>query len=170
MTQKTYPPSIFNAYNICKRQAWLMVRQLNADQSNEFLEIGRLIDNESFKRQKKRIYIADLEALIDMIIKKDETTYIAEIKKSSKTLESGINQLKYYLYLIKVRKGINAKGIIKIPKERISREVILTEHDIEAIEKTLREMNRVLGSDKPPEIKNMMRICKVCAHFEFCWS
>ncbi len=170
MLQKTYSPSIFNAYKICKRQAWLMVRQLNADQNNEFLEIGRLIDNKSFKRQKKKIYLADLEALIDMIIKKDETIYIAEIKKSSKTLESGIKQLKYYLYLIKVKKGINAKGIIKIPKEKISREISLTKQDVEEIEKTLKEMKMVLNSNTPPKLKKMEKICKVCAHFEFCWG
>uniref|UniRef100_UPI0025BFFCF8 Dna2/Cas4 domain-containing protein n=1 Tax=Desulfurella sp. TaxID=1962857 RepID=UPI0025BFFCF8 len=58
------------------------------------------------KKEKKKIYIADLEAMIDMIVKKDKIYYIAEIKKSSRTLASGILQLKYYMYLLKNKKGI----------------------------------------------------------------
>ncbi|WP_367172107.1 Dna2/Cas4 domain-containing protein [Desulfurella sp.] len=50
---KLYSPSLFNAFNICQRQAWLMSRHLDADQSNEFLEIGRLIDKTSFKKREK---------------------------------------------------------------------------------------------------------------------
>jgi len=49
--------SIIQAYNICKRQAWLMSRQITGDQYNEFLAIGRLISEESFKRDKKELRI-----------------------------------------------------------------------------------------------------------------
>lgn len=52
-----FAPSIFNAYNICKRQAWLMMRNLTADQDNAFLEIGRLIDETAFKREKKEFIL-----------------------------------------------------------------------------------------------------------------
>lgn len=165
-----FPPSIFNAYNICKRQAWLMARHLNADQYNDFLAIGRLIDETTYKREKKKIYLADLEAMLDMVSKKDGVYYIAEIKKSSKTLESGILQLKYYLYLLKLKKGIVAKGLIKIPKERISREVILTEEDEEKIYNVLLEMNKVLNFERPPKFDKILKICFKCAHLEFCWS
>ena len=168
--KKSVPPSIFNAYNICPRQAWLMSKNLTADQQSSYLEIGRLINDTTFAREKKTIFLTDIHASIDFLMKKDGEYFIGEIKKSSKTLESGTNQLKYYLYLIKVKKGMNAKGIIKIPKEKISREVVLTEQDIEKIEKTLDEMRVILSANKPPKVKSIMRVCKVCAHFEFCWS
>ncbi|MCB4205475.1 CRISPR-associated protein Cas4 [Deferribacterales bacterium Es71-Z0220] len=167
---KTFAPSIFNAYTICKRQAWLMMRNLTADQDNAFLEIGRLIDETSFERQKKKIFLADLEAMLDMVSKKDGIYYIAEIKKSSKTMNSGIFQLKYYLYLLKTNKGLKARGIIKIPKEKISKEIILTEEDEEKITTILSEMNETLFGDKPPQILLNSKICKVCAHFEFCYG
>ncbi len=77
---KYFPPSLFNAFNICQRQAWLMSRQLTADQHNEFLQIGKLIEETFYKREKKTIYLADIEAMIDMVIKKDGFYYIAEIK------------------------------------------------------------------------------------------
>ncbi|WP_022670963.1 CRISPR-associated protein Cas4 [Hippea alviniae] len=167
---RTFAPSIFNAYNICKRQAWLMIRNLTADQDNAFLEIGRLIDETAFKREKRKIYLADLEAMLDMVTKKDGIYYIAEIKKSSKTMETGIFQLKYYLYLLKKKKGIKAKGLIKIPKEKISKTVELTQEDEKKIEKILKEMSVVLYSDAPPKVLRNSKKCKVCAHYEFCFG
>ena len=166
---KPIPPSIFNAFNICPRQAWLMSRNLTADQQSSYLEIGRLINDTTFTREKKKIFLSDIHAAIDLVTKKDGEYYIGEIKKSSRTLNTGVLQLKYYLYLLK-KEGLNFKGIIKIPKEKISREIVLTEQDIEEIEKTLDEMKVILSAKKPPKVKSMMRICKVCAHFEFCWS
>jgi len=167
---KTFPPSIFNAFNICHRQAWLMMRNLTADQDNAFLEIGRLIDETTFKRNKKRIYLADLQAILDMVTRKDNVYYIAEIKKSSKTMESGIFQLKYYLYLLKKKKGIVAKGIIKIPKEKISKKIELEKEDEAKIEDILKKMKELLNSDYPPTTLKSIRKCKMCAHYEFCWS
>ena len=167
---KYYPPSIFNAFNICKRQAWLMSRQLTADQHNEFIEIGRLIDEETYKRERKKIYLADLEAMMDMVVKKDGVYYVAEIKKSTRTLKSGIFQLKYYLFLLKRRKGLDVKGIIKIPKEKISEKIILSKQDEEKIVQISRDMEEVLKQPKPPTQEKMLKICPKCGHFEFCWG
>jgi CRISPR-associated exonuclease Cas4 len=64
---KQIPPSIYNAYFICPRQSWLMFRQLNADQRNSSLQIGKLIDETSFEREKKKIYISDISAMVDMV-------------------------------------------------------------------------------------------------------
>ena len=161
-------PSIFNAFNICPRQAWLMSRQMTADQENSFIDIGRLIDETSFEREKKKIYLADIGAMIDMVTKKDGTYFIAEIKKSSKTLPTGIFQLKYYLFLLK-NKSIIVKGIIKIPKEKKSIEVELTEEDSETIECRLKELGNILNKKTSPQAKRL-GVCPKCGHFEFCWS
>lgn len=48
--------------------------------------------------------------MLDMLIRKDGVYYVAEIKKSSRTLETGIFQLKYYLYLLKRKKGLKQKA------------------------------------------------------------
>lgn len=164
----TIPPSIFNAYNLCPRQAWLMSRNLTADQQNTYLDIGRLISRESFKREKKEIYLADISAKIDMISKYNNQIFVAEIKKSSATMESGILQLKYYLYLLH-KKNIKVDGLIKIPKEKISRKVSLTKPDITFIEKQKIKIKKMLNRDKPPEQKKI-KICRTCAHNEFCWA
>ncbi len=162
------PPSIFNAYNICPRQAWFMYRNISPDQQNEYLEIGRLIDETSYSRNKKQIYIADINAELDMIERKDGNIVIVEIKKSSKMLNYAILQLKYYLYLLH-KKGIFVKGQISVPKEKTKEFVELTNTDIEKIQKILEEMRNILLTEKPPKsIKK--RYCSKCAFFELCWS
>lgn len=161
-------PSVFNAFNICHRQAWLMSRQLIADQENTYLDIGRLISETTFKREKKEVYLADINAVIDMITKKNGQYFVAEIKKSSSTLETGIFQLKYYLYLLKA-KQINIKGIIKIPSEKKSQIVELQEDDITAIESILAEADKIISYESAPKPERV-KWCSKCAHSEFCWA
>ena len=165
---KYYPPSIFNAYNICPRQAWLMSRQLTADQENSFLDIGRLIDDTTYGREKKKIYIPELGAMIDMVTKKNGKFFVAEIKKSSRTLETGILQLKYYLYLL-LKKSVKVSGLIKIPKEKKSIEVKLSDEDIKVIEVKLIDLKKLLELEKVPVVERL-RVCPKCAHQDFCWS
>lgn len=161
-------PSIFNAYNICVRQAWLMSRQLSADQENSYIDIGKLIDETSFVKEKKKIYLADISAMIDMVTKKDGQYFIAEIKKSSATLKTGIFQLQYYLYLLK-KKSIIVKGIIKIPNEKKSIEIELTDESIQSIETKLKQLEIILKQESPPKAK-WLKVCPKCGHFEFCWA
>jgi len=145
-----------------------MTRQMTADQDNSYIDIGRLIDDTSFEKEKKKIYLADIGAMIDMVTKKDGTYFIAEIKKSSRTLKSGIFQLKYYLFLLK-KKSITVKGVIKIPKEKKSIEVELTHEDSETIECKLKELKNVIKKETPPQAK-WLGVCPKCGHLEFCWS
>lgn len=160
--------SLIQAFNICPRQAWLLSRQLTADQQNTYLDIGRLISEESFSREKKEIYIPDLAAKIDYVKRRDGEFFVAEVKKSSATMQSGIVQLKYYLYLLD-KKGIKAKGLIKIPKEKKSMEIELTEKDKEHIENKIDKLTVLLSQNEPPKpIK--IKYCRHCAHFEFCFS
>ncbi|BBB31816.1 CRISPR-associated protein Cas4 [Thermotomaculum hydrothermale] len=145
-----------------------MSRQLTADQSNEFLEIGRLIDESTFSKEKKKIFIPDLNAMIDLILKEDGILFVAEIKKSVKTLNSGILQLKYYLYLLE-KKKVKANGVIKIPREKKSVIVELNNDDRKFIEEQLVKLNEIIKSEKPPKAKKI-KFCSKCAHFDFCWS
>ncbi|MGB9682795.1 MAG: Dna2/Cas4 domain-containing protein, partial [bacterium] len=57
--------TIIQSYSICLRQTWLMSRQIIPDQDHPFIEIGRLIDNESYDRDRKKIELEDM--VIDLI-------------------------------------------------------------------------------------------------------
>jgi len=162
-----FSPSVYNAFLICKRQAWLMLRQMIADQSNIYLDIGRFISQETFLKEKKEIYIPDLSAKIDMITKKNGQYFVAEVKKSSASMKSGIEQLKYYLYLLKI-KEVEVKGLIKIPTERKSLEVILSSADIYFIEDNLKNLENLLHEELPPQAIKI-KYCQKCAHYEFCF-
>lgn len=143
-----------------------MSRQLTADQENSYIDIGRLIDETSFEKEKKKIYLADIGAMIDMVTKKDGQYFIAEIKKSSNTLKSGIFQLQYYLFLLK-KKSIIVKGIIKIPTEKKSVEVELDDETCRLIESKLEELEIILNNQTAPKAV-WLKICPKCGHFEFC--
>jgi len=160
--------SLLQAYEICPRQAWLMSRQITADQQNTYLDIGRFISEDSFAREKKEIYIPDLAAKIDYVKNKDGQFFVAEVKKSSATMQSGIEQLKYYLFLLN-KKGIQAKGLIKIPKEKKSMEIELTEEDKKRIKAKISDLQNLLEQEEPPPAKKIKK-CKSCAHYEFCFS
>ncbi|TYB30545.1 MAG: CRISPR-associated protein Cas4 [Candidatus Mcinerneyibacterium aminivorans] len=162
------PPSVYNAYFICKRQAWLMDRNLSGWQDNYFLQIGKLISEESYKREKKEIYIAEYRAKLDMIKKGRRYILACEVKKSSKVLNNAKRQLKYYLYILN-KKGIKVKGELKIPKEKKNIEINFNGKEKKKIKKNIKEIRLFLLNEKPPEPKKK-KICSKCAHFEFCFA
>lgn len=161
-------PSLYNAYHICPREAWLMYHQITGDQMNEFMYIGRLLSEDTFQRQKHEVMLADLPAKVDMIETRNGELMIAEIKKSSKRIENGKLQLKYYLYLL-YQKGYKIKGEIKIPKEKKREVVELSDEDIEFIEKSLVEIEELVRMEIPP-LPKKIKDCTKCAHYEFCFS
>ena len=46
--------SLVQAYTVCPRQAWLASRKICPDEDNVYLALGRLIDQQSYEREKKR--------------------------------------------------------------------------------------------------------------------
>lgn len=59
-----------------------MSRQIVPDQDHPFIEIGRLIDTESYDRDRKKIELEDI--IIDLIKSEKGNILVGEIKKSSK--------------------------------------------------------------------------------------
>ncbi|MCS7180391.1 MAG: CRISPR-associated protein Cas4 [bacterium] len=143
-----------------------MAHEITPFQDDPFLEIGRILHSESYKREKKEIEIEGMK--FDIIRSKDENVVVAEIKKSSKFLESATMQLCFYLYNLK-RIGIDAKGEILIPKEKKRFEIILDDEKIDKIKKAMSEIKEIIKKEKPPEIKKI-KFCKNCAYKEFCFS
>jgi len=166
MSERSITGNLVNAYFVCKRKVWLFAHEISPSLENPYLEIGRLIGEESYKRAKKEILAGNLK--IDMIEKENGKTVIAEIKKSSKGKSAAKMQLLFYLYKLK-QQGIEAKGELLIPKERKRIEVELTEEKEKELEKTFDKIKEILrmGSPPPPE---RISFCKNCAYNEFCWT
>jgi len=158
--------SLINAYYICFRKCWLLAHEFLPDSENEFLEIGRLITQTTFLRDKKEIEMAGIK--IDLLKKREGDFLVGEIKKSSKGIEAGIVQLAYYLYCLKI-KGINLKGEILIPKERKRICVELDEKLEKEVKETISKVKEIIEKNMPPPpIK--ISFCRKCAYNEFCWA
>ena len=83
-------------YKICKRELWFYMNQINMNYDNNDIEIGRLIHENSYKREKKEIRVDNL--VFDFIQTKDKLT-VFEVKKSSKiTIGHYINYTTIYTH------------------------------------------------------------------------
>jgi CRISPR-associated exonuclease Cas4 len=99
--------NLVQSYVICPRQAWLFSRNLIPDQEHPFIELGRLIDSESYKRDRKKIHLENL--VLDIIKTDGPDIIVGEVKKSSKAAERGRVQLLFYLSISIKRKGYRGK-------------------------------------------------------------
>ena len=84
-------------YFVCSRKLWYFCHQINMEDENENVQLGKLLDENSYKRDDKHIEIDGI-INIDFIHEKNE---LHEIKKSKSIEEAGIWQVKYYLYYLK---------------------------------------------------------------------
>lgn len=143
-----------------------MSRQIIPDQDHPFLEIGRLIDNDSYERDRKKIELEDI--VIDLIKIKEDNVVIGEVKKSSSAEESARIQLAYYLYRLK-EVGVIANGVLLFPKEKKRISVELTSDLETELLKIINEIEITIKSDLPPPSRRI-KYCTNCAYREFCWS
>ena len=86
-------------YFVCKRKLWYFVNEINMEAEDENIILGKLLDENSYKRDDKHINI-DNVINIDFI---KEHRELHEIKKSKALEEAGVWQVKYYLYYLKQR-------------------------------------------------------------------
>lgn len=143
-----------------------MSRQLTPWQDNPFIEIGRLISEESYKREKKEIHIENM--VIDLLKIDEENIVICEIKKSSRFEKSAKMQLAYYLLRLK-QLGISATGQLLFPKERKKLTVTLTKEIEDELISAQREIKSIIQMEMPPPAKKT-KYCSKCGYREFCWS
>ena len=83
-------------YEVCKRKLWYFYHEIQMEQTNENVLIGKVIDEETYKRDKKHINIDNI-VNIDFIRSKN---MLHEVKKSKKIEQASILQVKYYLYFL----------------------------------------------------------------------
>lgn len=151
-------------YEVCKRKLWYFYNEIQMEQGNEAVAIGKTIDEETYKRDKKHINIDNI-INIDFIRSKG---ILHEVKKSNKIEEASILQVKYYLYFLQKRGVDNIKAQIDYPLLKKNIEVELTELDIKNIEQILNDIKVIVEKNIPPEL-DKKRICKSCAYYDLCF-
>ncbi len=158
--------TLIQSYKICRRQTWLMAHQIVPDQENQYIEIGRLIDEESYSREKKKVHLENV--VLDFVTSDDGDVIVGEVKKSSRAQDSARMQLAFYLQKLK-QSGLDAKGILMFPEERKRVVVELTPELEKELEEMTDEIQKIILQELPPPPKKI-GFCKNCGYKEFCWS
>ncbi len=150
-------------YFVCRRKLWYFIHEINMENENENVMLGKLLDENSYRRDDKHINI-DNVINVDFIREQKE---LHEIKKSRAMEEAGIWQVKYYLYYLKQR-GVNGlKAKIDYPLLKKNLVVELTEEDREQLEKVIRDIIAMKAQTKPPRFTSR-KICEKCAYHDLC--
>ena len=98
-------------YFVCKRKLWYFLNQINMEQNSELVSIGKILDETTYKNEKRGILI-DNTINIDFI---ENGAILHEIKKTKSIEEAGIWQIKYYMYYLEEKEVRNIKAEIDYP-------------------------------------------------------
>lgn len=151
-------------YFVCQRKLWYFINQINMEQNSELVSIGKILDEESYKNEKKGILI-DGTINIDFI---KNGAVLHEVKKTKSIEEAGIWQIKYYMYYLEQREVKNIKAKIDYPLLRETKEIILEEEDRKVLQNVIKNIEEISNQEKVPS-KIESTICKKCAYFDLCY-
>lgn len=151
-------------HEICDKRLWYFAKGLSMETSSDLVNIGKIIDKDSYSKEKKQILIDD-KVNIDFL---EDWRIIHEIKKSDKLENASIWQVKYYIYILKENGLDIEKGILDYPKLRKRTEVFLEKDDNRLIKKKLEEINKIIESKHPIEVSRKP-YCKKCSYFDLCF-
>lgn len=150
-------------YFVCSRKLWYFCHQINMEDENENVQLGKLLDENSYKRDDKHIEIDGI-INIDFIHEKNE---LHEIKKSKSIEEAGIWQV-YYLYYLKKRNVDGLHGVIDYPLLKKNVDVELSDEDCKKLDDIIKEIISVKNQEYPPKLEEK-KICKKCAYYDLCF-
>jgi CRISPR-associated exonuclease Cas4 len=153
-------------FYICKREVWLMSRQLNPDERDENVEWGRFVHELRYAREKKELGLEHVK--VDIAGERDGKMLVAEVKKSSTFKKSATMQLLFYLWRLK-ENGIDAVGELRFPEEKRKEVVVLDETAVAELQGAVREIRRIIVRSTPPKPEKI-KFCGKCAYREFCWA
>lgn len=134
------------------------------EHENENVIIGKILDENSYQRNKKHI---NIDNVINIDFLQGKHT-LHEVKKSRKIEEAGILQVKYYLYYLKCRGVENLTGRIDYPLLKSSITVELTLNDEKQLESIIDEIEEIVTKPVPSHSKHK-KFCKSCAYHDLCF-
>ncbi len=154
-------------YVVCQRKLWLFSKGISLEHLSEWVALGKLLDERSFKREREEDFY-DEPVKIDFISTGEEIV-VHEVKHSRSIETAHELQVKYYIYYLR-QKGIkSSRAILHYPKAKQIKEVYLTPEEERLIETALRRMEHILSLEKPPPVEEKP-YCKSCAYEEFCYG
>jgi len=167
-------------YLICQRKAWLSMHGLWMEQESEAVAVGRLIDQNSYARNKKGIMLTAeapdgsyLVGQIDWANLREGVLH--EVKKGRSCADAHVWQLRFYLWLLK-RCGVtredetSLRGQINYPKLRRSEPVMLTAEHEARLAEIITALRALAAQQRPPARIDRKAFCRQCAFEELCYG
>lgn len=151
-------------YEVCKRKLWYFVNEIQLEENNSNVILGKLLEENTYTRDEKKINI-DGVINIDFIRSKK---ILHEIKKSNSIEPASLLQVQYYLYYLEKKGLIGLKGILDYPLLKQTVEVNLTNEDRENLDNIIIGIKEILRKESPPALEKN-GICKKCAYFDLCF-
>ena len=151
-------------YEVCKRKLWYFVNEIQLEENNSNVILGKLLEENTYTRDEKKINI-DGVINIDFIRSKK---ILHEIKKSNSIEPASLLQVQYYLYYLEKKGLIGLKGILDYPLLKQTVEVNLTDEDRKKLDNIIIGIKEILRKESPP-ILEKKGICKKCAYFDLCF-
>ena len=151
-------------YEVCKRKLWYFVNEIQLEENNSNVILGKLLEENTYTRDEKKINIDGI-INIDFIRSKK---ILHEIKKSNSIEPASLLQVQYYLYYLEKKGLIGLKGILDYPLLKQTVEVNLTGEDRENLDNIIIGIKEILRKESPPTLEKK-GICKKCAYFDLCF-
>ena len=151
-------------YEVCKRKLWYFVNEIQLEENNSNVILGKLLEENTYIRDEKKINI-DGVINIDFIRSKK---VLHEIKKSNSIEPASLLQVQYYLYYLEKKGLIGLKGILDYPLLKQTVEVNLTDKDRENLDNIIIGIKEILRKESPPTLEKK-GICKKCAYSDLCF-
>lgn len=153
-----------NYYLVCRKKLWFFTRYITMEQNSGRVEIGKILHEESFNREKKEILI-DGTIMVDF---SGRDLTIHETKSTNAMDDASRYQVLYYIYYLE-KKGIEGvKGVIHYYKNRDTEEVVLTDEEREKISHMIKEIQKIKGCAQPPAAQKT-KVCNKCSYYELCY-
>ena len=151
-------------YEVWKRKLWYFVNEIQLEENNSNVILGKLLEENTYTRDEKKINIDGI-INIDFIRSKK---ILHEIKKSNSIEPASLLQVQYYLYYLEKKGLIGLKGILDYPLLKQTVEVNLTDKDRENLDNIIIGIKEILRKESPPALEKN-GICKKCAYFDLCF-
>ncbi|MEM6264951.1 MAG: CRISPR-associated protein Cas4 [Bacteroidota bacterium] len=165
---------------ICPRKAWLHYHGVRMEHESEAVQIGRLIDEQSYAREKKGIDLqAELPDGTVLTGKVDWANFregiLHETKKGKACEEAHIWQVQFYLWLLRLCEvtqpnGVPYTGMLNYPRLKQKVVVELCEADERTLMAQVQSLKTLLANDTPPDRITRRSFCKKCAFEELCYG
>ncbi len=155
-------------YYVCKREVWLMGHQINPDEDNPNIALGRFIHDFSYSRLEKRKELNFGHSKIDFLKTDGNEVVVCEVKKSSRHKKSARMQLLFYLNELS-ELGIKARGELRFPQERKIEHVILDDEAKKELAIAREDIRNILNLSIPPKPRKQS-YCRDCGYNYLCWA